>query len=424
MTSIPSVHPRPYRMQNPIQPYAWGTHDGEAFIPRLLGIAPQPGAPYAELWMGAHPKAPSAVIVEGNSVPLDRWIAAHPTEVLGRAVAARFANRLPFLFKVLSAGEVLSIQAHPNKAQAEALHARDPENYPDDNHKPELAVALDSLTALMGIKPHAGIVEALERYPELAGFIGQAVCDELWQAGGATEAERWQAARRAFAALVERSVSAERELAQVIDALAARLSRTPGDLREEERLFLDLRAEYPGADVGLPAILLLNLVHLTEGQGMFIAAGMPHAYVRGNIIECMANSDNVVRVGLTPKFKDAQALVEILNREPQPIAILSGGDAAEIVYHTPAREFQVSRWRMRPGEERSGASGGRLEILLVTQGEARLRWGDETETFRQGESILIPALLDEFIVRAESPVELFRAEVPRVDGSRGLGSRK
>jgi mannose-6-phosphate isomerase len=405
-------------MQNPIQPYAWGTRNGAAFIPRLLGIAPQPGVPYAELWMGAHPKAPSAVIVEGEPVALDRWIAAHPAEALGRAVAARFASQLPFLFKVLSAGEVLSIQAHPNKTQAEALHARDPENYPDDNHKPELAVALDALTALMGVKPYAGIVEALERYPELAGFIGGAACNELRRGTGAAEAEQWRLARGAFVALVARSISAGRELAQAIDTLAARLGRTE-PLREEERLFLDLRAKYPGADVGLPAILLLNLVHLTEGQGVFIAAGVPHAYVRGNIIECMANSDNVVRVGLTRKFKDAPTLVDILSQEPQPIAILDGGDAdeihpaAEIVYRTPAREFQVSRWRMQPGEERIEAGGGRLEILLVVQGEVRLRWGAESETFRQGESILIPALLDGFTVKAENAVELFKAEIPQ-----------
>jgi mannose-6-phosphate isomerase len=264
----------------------------------------------------------------------------------------------------------------------------------------------------MGIKPYAGVVEALERYPELAGFIGQAVCDELWRAGGAAEAEQWRLARNAFVALVARSASAERELAQAIDALAARLGHTPGDLREEERLFLDLHARYPGVDVGLPAILLLNLIHLAEGQGMFIAAGMPHAYVRGNIVECMANSDNVVRVGLTPKYKDAQALVEILSQEPQSIAILDGSDAAEIVYRTPAREFQVSRWRLRPGEERAESSGGQVEILLVTRGAVQLRWGAEVETFRQGESIFIPALLDGFTVRAESPVELFKAEVP------------
>ncbi len=422
--ALPPIHPRPYRMQNPIQPYAWGTRDTEAFIPRLLGIEPQPGLPYAELWMGAHPKAPSIVMVDREAIALDRWIAAYPQEILGPEVAAHFGNRLPFLFKVLSAGEVLSIQAHPNKAQAEMLHARDPQNYPDDNHKPELAVALDSLTALMGIKPHAELVAALERYPELAGFIGQAICDELRRGMSATEAEQWRLARDLFATLIARSTSAERELAQMTDALAERLQRTPDRLREEERLFLDLRAKYPGADVGLPAVLLLNVVHLTTGQGIFIAAGVPHAYVRGNIIECMANSDNVVRVGLTPKYKDAQALVEILAREPRPMTILDSGDTSEAVYHTPASEFQVSRWRMRPGEKRIEANGGRPEILLVTQGTVRLRWPDGAETFRQGESFLIPALLDKFTLQAERIAELFRAEVPRDDGSRGLGSRK
>lgn len=379
-------------MQNPVQPYAWGTRDAEAFIPRLLGIEPQPGAPYAELWMGAHPKAPSAVIVGGEAIALDRWIAAYPQEILGPEVAVRFDNRLPFLFKVLSAGEVLSIQAHPDKAQAKILHARDPENYPDDNHKPELAVALDSLTALMGVKPPGEMAVTLARYPELAGFVGET--------------------QQPFAALIERSISGGREIAQATEALAARLSRAVGNLRQEEWLFLDLRARYPADDVGLVALFMLNLVHLGAGQGVFIAAGVPHAYIRGNIIECMANSDNVVRVGLTSKFKDAQALVEILSREPPPVAILNGGDAPETVYRTPAREFRVSRWRMQPGEERVEAGGGRPEILLVTQGVVRLQWDGGKEAFRQGESIFIPALLDEFTVQAESSAELFKAEVP------------
>lgn len=409
--SVPPVYPRPYRMQNPIQTYTWGTRNAEAFIPRLLGIEPQPGAPYAELWMGAHPKAPSAVIVEGKPMALDRWIEAYPEEILGREAAAHFNNQLPFLFKVLSAGEILSIQAHPNKAQAQALHARDPENYPDDNHKPELAIALDSLTALMGIKPYAEMVEAFDRYPELAGFVGEEACEALRQTGGASATEQWLAARQAFAALIARSVTHERELAQAIDALAARLGDGWTDLREEERLFLDLRARYSGPDVGLLVILVLNLIHLDAGQGMFIAAGIPHAYVRGNIIECMANSDNVVRVGLTPKFKDAQALVEILGDEPQSLTILDGSDASEVVYRTPAREFQVSRRRMEPGEEWVETGSG-PRIVLVTQGQVQLRWDGGAETFRRGESILIPAILGRFTVCAENRVELFKAEVP------------
>jgi len=390
-------------MQNPIQPYAWGTRGDEAFIPRLLGVTPEPGASYAELWMGAHPKAPSTIIADGLPVALDRWIAAYPDEILGREVAARFDNRLPFLFKVLSAGEVLSIQ--------EALHARDPEHYPDDNHKPELAVALDSLTALMGIKPYAGIVETFDRYPELARFVGEEAWEALRQADGATGTEQWIAMRQAFAALIARSVTHEQELARAIDALATRLGQAPTDLREEERLFLDLRTQYPGADVGLLAIFMLNLIHLDAGQGVFIAAGMPHAYVRGNIIECMANSDNVVRVGLTPKFKDAQALVEILGHEPQPLTTLDGSDASEVVYRTPAREFQVSRRRMQPGEEWVERGSG-PRIVLVTQGQVQLRWDGGVEAFQQGESILIPALLDRLTVKAESVAELFKTEVP------------
>ncbi|HEY3342559.1 MAG TPA: mannose-6-phosphate isomerase, class I, partial [Anaerolineae bacterium] len=148
-----SISARPYLMHNQVQHYEWGTHDGDAYIPQLLGITPQAGQPYAELWMGAHPKAPSTVVVDGHDIPLDQWIAAHAQELLGHAVAARFDNGLPFLLKVLAAGEALSIQAHPNKAQARLLRASDPAHYPDDNHKPEIAIAIDSLTAVMGIKP-------------------------------------------------------------------------------------------------------------------------------------------------------------------------------------------------------------------------------------------------------------------------------
>ena len=141
MNQVPEVAPRPYRMHNQIQHYAWGTRDQDAYIAHLLGNEPEEGVPYAELWMGAHPKAPSTIELEdGRTVALNMWIKAHPNAILGREVAERY-GKLPFLFKVLSAGQSLSIQAHPTKAQAEKLHARDPEHYPDNNHKPEIAVA-------------------------------------------------------------------------------------------------------------------------------------------------------------------------------------------------------------------------------------------------------------------------------------------
>jgi mannose-6-phosphate isomerase len=412
------VQPRPYLLENQIQHYAWGTRDDEAFIPQLLGFTPKPGLPYAELWMGAHPNAPSSVVVDGIPVPLDRWIANHPSQILGDRAADKFSRTLPFLFKVLSAGEPLSIQAHPNKAQAVTLHARDPEHYPDRNHKPELAIALDSVTALMGIRPLSGILEALARYPELADFVGPEHCSKVNNARNASHQEQREGVRLLFSTLVGQSVSRAAELDLSIQRLAGRLSRSSAHPSEEEQLFLSLRQRYTGADVGLFAIFLLNLIHLEEGQGIFTRAGIPHAYIGGNIVECMANSDNVVRVGLTPKFKDAKALVDILDCDSGPISVLeSSADLAETVYQTPASEFQVSRWEMKPRTGRREMATDSVRILLVTEGDVLVRWdtGSERgeEVFRRGQSMLMPACLEEFEVQARTLAKVFEATVPR-----------
>jgi mannose-6-phosphate isomerase len=407
------LDPRPYLLVNQIQPYAWGARGADAFIPRLLGMEPQPDTPYAELWMGAHPNAPSQVVVDGAQVSLRQLIAQYPREILGQAVAEKFSGQLPFLFKVLSTAESLSIQAHPTKEQARLLHARDPKHYPDDNHKPELAVALDSLTALMGFKPFSGILETLKRYPELANFVGREIAARAKGTKHAAPQQQKALLRELYATLVKRSVAHEEELIPATGRLEARLEASADDLREEERLFLDLRKKYSGADVGLFTIFLLNLVHLEEGQGVFIDADIPHAYLKGNIVECMANSDNVVRAGLTPKFKDVETLVDILTYEMGPPPIIAGdAGAAEVTYQTPADEFQVSRLRMQPGQERAESTGGGPAVLLVTQDDVRIGWeGGETK-LRRGQSVLIPALLETFSLFAETPVELFSVTVP------------
>jgi mannose-6-phosphate isomerase len=408
-----SLEPRPYLLVNRIQPYAWGARGDDAFIPRLLGIEPEPDTPYAELWMGAHPNAPSQVVIGGAQVSLRQLIAQYPREILGQAVAERFLDRLPFLFKVLSTAESLSIQAHPTKEQARFLHARDPEHYTDDNHKPELAVALDSLTALMGFKPFSGILETLERYPELADFVGREIARKAKRAEHAGSQQQKALLRELYATLVERSVACGEELATATGRLAERLKASADSLREEERLFLDLREKYSGADVGLFTLFLLNLVHLEEGQGVFIGADVPHAYLKGNIVECMANSDNVVRAGLTPKFKDVETLVDILTYEMGPPPVIEGNtDAAEVVYQTPVPEFQVSRLRMQPGQERAESSDGGPAVLLVTRGDVRIGWEGGEAAFRRGQSVLIPALVEAFSLVAESPIELFSVTVP------------
>jgi mannose-6-phosphate isomerase len=411
--STPAVEARPYLMQNQIQHYEWGTHDEEAYIPRLLGIVSEPGIPYGELWMGAHPKAPSHVIFDEFSIPLDRWIASHPLELLGPEIAGRFNGNLPFLFKVLAAGEALSIQAHPNKAQAKLLHAQAPQHYPDDNHKPEVAIALDSLTALMGIKPFDELVETLQRYPEIAGFIGNDIASKLASASATRRDEQLAMTREIFVALLSRSMNQIAPLAQAIDTLHRRLGATSALPTEAEQLFLDLRHKYPGPDVGLLALFLMNLVHLKEGEGMFAEAGVPHAYLKGNIIECMANSDNVVRVGLTTKFKDARALIEILRYEPGPVSILGADTTSETtVYVTPAPEFRVSRLRLKPGSVVHELTHNRPQVYIVTQGAIELSWDRATQRFKRGQSVFIPAVLPQFSLVADSPSELFKVEVP------------
>ena len=164
---------RPYILKNTIQHYTWGTKNNNAFIPRLLDldIKNEPDKPYAELWIGIHPKAPSLVEYNQDAIPLNQLISKYPKEILGSNCADKFDNQLPFLLKVLSAGEALSIQAHPNKGQAEMLHAKDQKNYPDKNHKPEIAIALDSLTALVGFRAYEEWVEVLHEYPEMKQIL-------------------------------------------------------------------------------------------------------------------------------------------------------------------------------------------------------------------------------------------------------------
>ena len=409
--------PRPYLLANKIQHYAWGARGKEAFIPRLLGVEAEPDCPYAELWIGAHTKAPSDVILDGSAVPLPQLLSQYPLEILGEAVTTEFSGSWPFLFKVLSAAEALSIQVHPSKEQARALHARDPEHYPDGNHKPELVVALDSLTALVGFKSLPAILHTLESYPELAGFIGEGISPALASSREPTPEEQGERLRRLCSSLAHRSISHKEELVGAVARLSKRVRAATYALSEEEQVFLDLERKYTAADVGLFFIFLLNLVHLEKGEGLFIESGLPHAYLKGNAVECMANSDNVVRVGLTPKFKDAEALLQVLDYEPHPVSVLKGAPGAEeVIYRTPASEFQLTWWRLQSGLERQEATGDRPGVFLITKGEVLLTWDTGAQSGGQvlgpGQSVLIPAFLQEFKIRASNTAELFEVKVP------------
>lgn len=407
-----TFYPQPYLLDNHIQYYEWGTKGENAFIAQLIGINPEKNRPYAELWIGAHPKSPSDVIAGDKRVPLTEFIHQHPDEVLGKQVSRRFSGRFPFLLKVISIAEPLSIQAHPTIDQAGRLHAKDPLNYPDANHKPEIAIALDLLSALVGFKNLSEIQKTLEQHPEIADLIGRENLPGM-NADRLSAQAASESLQNMIVALVKRSPSMSERLKEAIHALSADLLGKPKDqLTPEEKIFLDLKDEYPG-DIGLIFIFLLNLIRLEAGQSVFLQPGVPHAYLRGNIVECMSSSDNVVRVGLTYKFTDPDALLEILDYHIQPLPIQAGEPGRdEVVYRTPVEEFQVSRIRIASAIERPVENQNRPEILLVTNGQIVIKWDGNQQEFRRGQAFLIPAAMQGYRLSAISLAEVFRVTVP------------
>lgn len=342
-----------------VQNYAWGlTPPSDSFVARLHALnasaAVDPSKPYAELWIGVHPSAPAA-------------LANSPDTTLPAYLSANALTPLPYLLKVLSVAKPLSIQAHPDKTLAARLHADNPKAYKDDNHKPEMCVALTDFEGMCNFRPIADIHSSLLAHPELAALCGgQSVLTAL---SSATSSDEKKAAlRTAFTALMTADDDA---VSAALSAISGRLSTTPPKNFSPEALFIRLLAFYPG-DVGAFSAFLLNHVRLTAGQSFFMAANEPHAYLTGQIVEIMANSDNVVRAGLTPKFKDVPNLVQMLTYEDGPPTISPGEtiDERQTLYRPPVNEFQLTKCVLPAGETMrlSPAKGPGLILCLGGSG--------------------------------------------------------
>ena len=403
---------QPYKLFNKIQNYDWGTKENEAFIPKFLGNKPEPGVPYAELWIGAHPKAPSEIEINGKRIPLDNIIVKHSLECLGNYVSKKFNNKFPFLLKVLSAGIALSIQTHPNKEQAVRLHAADPKNYPDDNHKPEIAVAVDSLIAVAGFRPVDEIVRNLHSLPELQDFAGKDEAAKIFNSVQKMAQEK--SIKELYGTIMKKAGETEK-LQTCIESIRQRL-KNKKDLSLEESQFL-IQYYLFGADVGLLSFFFFNFVQLKPHQAIFTEAGVPHAYIKGNIIECMANSDNVVRAGLTNKFKDVNTLLEIMRYDFEEYEIINRGmKNDEVIYKTPAEEFEVSYSKKGAGCLEKIKSKDKPEVYLVTGGELNITWASAgkmmSQKFSKGESFLIPAFLPEYEISSGEEVSFYKVEIP------------
>lgn len=405
---------RPFQLHNPLQHYKWGTAPPDAFIPQLLGIRGKPNTPYAELWIGAHPSAPSKIRIENNLLPLNELVSRFPDQILGEKVAGRFNNRLPFLFKVLSAAESLSIQAHPTKGQAELLHKTDPEHYPDTNHKPEIAIALDSLSALAGFITVYQWGRVFQKYPEIADFFSKNIDNPVFKKRKLTHRQQSETLRQLYQGLIHLSRTKPSLYQRSVDRLAQRLKAQKTRHSRQERLFLESLEKYGNADIGLFTLFFLKMLSLKAGEAICITPGVPHAYLHGNIVECMANSDNVVRAGLTPKFKDINTLMRILNYTPNAVPIIKPekqNNCFQYPVFTP--EFQISRIHL---SRRSQVfqTGGQIEIFLVIGGTGQLisRLAHRQKRIAKGQSYLIPATLPDYTINTRSQLTLFRVQIP------------
>jgi mannose-6-phosphate isomerase len=402
---------QPYRLINKIQHYEWGTKDDNAFIPHLLGIEPIKNMPYAELWIGAHPKSSSEIEIDETKYSLREVIDKFPIECLGKKVALRFNNQLPFLLKVLSAARALSIQTHPNKTQAIKLHQLNPVEYPDDNQKPEVAIALDSLTAIAGFKPVNEIIDNLNGYPELSELVDNDLIQKVLFAGSNEHIEK--SIRDLYAIMMKGADDIEK-LSKCISRIKKRL-KNQQYLSEIENQFLSQHIIY-GNDVGLLSFLFLNLVELKQWQSIYTGPGIPHAYIKGNIIECMANSDNVVRAGLTNKFKDIDTLLQILDYTFDKFHVMNEEKSENYIYRTEAAEFEISSFSAEGEQNRIFYTCQKPSIILVLNGELNLNWNEqgmcEQKKYSKGESVFIPAALHSLELALKKGARYFHVEVP------------
>lgn len=381
-------------MQNPIQGYDWGSHDA---LTTLFGIPNPAGKPQAELWMGAHPNGCSEVVLAGDVQKLSTLINSAPAAVLGDATQARFGS-LPFLFKVLCAENALSIQVHPSKAQAEAGFAREEaagidikasnRNYKDPNHKPELVFALTPYQAMNGFRAIPAILALFERV-KLA-TIADLVAD--------LAANQNEAGLQHFFHQLLILTGPRKE-----DALAGLLAYAAAHQDEETfALVTSLAAQYPG-DVGLFSPLLLNVVTLQPGQAMYLDACTPHAYVRGTGLEIMANSDNVLRAGLTPKYIDVAELLDCtrcLAKPDDQILLSPRMEGAVQHYDVPVPDFTFSVY---PAGEHALTTAS-AEILFAIDGTVILQQGKQSLRLEKGQSAFIPAATGSYQLLADGRV--------------------
>ncbi|MCF8131224.1 MAG: mannose-6-phosphate isomerase, class I [Deltaproteobacteria bacterium] len=396
-------------LKNPVQKYAWGSRTA---LQSLLGW-PEPWKdPAAELWMGAHPKAPSKVQVDGQWRSLIDVIAADPVSILGARAAVQFSNRLPFLFKVLAADRPLSIQVHPHTNGAREGFDRENRltipmgapnrNYKDASHKPECLCAVTRFEAMKGFRAPNEVLAMMNRV-----FTSTPLTelDPLRKDPSAAGMKRFYSSLMGM------------EPARCTQVVKEAVKGAAENINVDRAFYwlLELNREYPG-DVGVLSPLFLNLVKLSPGEAIYVPAGELHAYLRGVGMEIMASSDNVLRCGLTPKHVDIPELLKNVNFSTAPAKIQRPPLDVnfERVYKTPADEFQLSEIVLKNQETFRSETERSVEILICMEGSGMIEPSENGQemSLSKGVSVIIPSAVPQY--RISGNITLYKGAVSKV----------
>ncbi|MFY8166451.1 MAG: mannose-6-phosphate isomerase, class I [Sediminibacterium sp.] len=392
-----------YKLQGKHRHYDWG---GKSFIPQMMHVNNVNQLPYAEYWMGAHPSAPSMVTSDFGEKPLDLLIKDNPTEWLGAKTKDNFGS-LPYLFKVLDVEKMLSIQVHPSKVNAEigfdieetkgiAIDAPN-RNYKDRNHKPEVMVALSDFWLLHGFLPPEELDTRLKDF-----FYFNPLLDHF-------RGVDYQGLYSFFMHLsIEDSDLILKPL--MMDAVASVKNGSVDKTHPHwwANKYYNGIAPSSNIDKGIFSIYILNIVHVSKYQGVFQGAGLLHAYLEGQNIELMANSDNVLRGGLTTKHIDIEELLQHINFVPTYPALLEGDaiSSHEIIYPCPVPDFGLTKIAILAGETYT-INTASLTLLLVTEGQICIN----DLVFKMGEvAVILPTTAT--LIQAQLSTVLFKSYVP------------
>jgi mannose-6-phosphate isomerase len=393
-----------YKLQGKHRHYDWG---GKTFLPHLMGVENVNHLPYAEYWMGAHALAASTIQTTEGQKDLAALIKENPAQWLGKEIATKF-NGLPYLYKILDVRDMLSIQVHPSKENAligfKAENAKGiafdaaNRNYKDQNHKPEVMVALSDFWLLHGFLEPALLERRLNSYSPLKPLMNEFKGNDY---------------KHLYAYFMQLPMAdSDAILKPLLEEAAKAMAKgtvTKNDPQWWAHKYYADNIPSKNIDKGIFSIYILNIVHVPKYQGIFQGAGLLHAYLEGQNIELMANSDNVLRGGLTPKHVDVNELILHVNFLPTTPFILKGDKLTdqEINYPCPVPDFGLTKISLNMGEAYTISSYS-LEMLLVMEGEMLI----EDKAYNAGDTLLLTPNA-KVKMKAQTTTVVFKSYVPR-----------